>query len=72
MVLHYLTFKKVKDILRTFQPENHKKLRTSQPEKKFAGPYKKKEVYAKSLTDKQEFKEITIDSDDEPPPAESP
>ena len=45
-MLHYLTFLKIKDTLslRTFQPENYKKLRTSETEKKFAGPYKKKSV----------------------------
>ena len=35
-------FLKIKDTLRTFQPENHWNLRTSQPEKYFAGSYKKK------------------------------
>ena len=37
-------YTKVKDILRTFEPDNHKMLRTSQPQNFFAGPYKKKSV----------------------------
>ena len=40
----YYTYTKVKDILRTFEPDNHKMLRTSQPKIFFAGPYKKKSV----------------------------
>ena len=35
-------YTKVKDILRTFEPDNHKMLRTSQPQNFFTGPYKKK------------------------------
>ena len=34
---------KIKDNLRTFEPDNQEILRTSQPEKIFTGPYKKKE-----------------------------
>ena len=41
--MHYLVLDKIKDTVRTFQAENHQKLRTSQAKKKFAGPYKKKE-----------------------------
>ena len=36
--------KSIKDTLRTFQPGICKNLRTSQPQKKFTGPYKKKRV----------------------------
>ena len=43
-ILHQPALKKIKDTLRTFQPENHKKLLTSQPEKKLASPYKIKSV----------------------------
>ena len=32
-------------MLKTFQPGIRKNLRTSQPQKKFTGPYKKKRVY---------------------------
>ena len=42
MFYRYYTYTKVKDILRTFEPDNHKMLRTSQPQNFFAGPYKKK------------------------------
>ena len=42
MFLKYSTYTKVKNILRTFEPDNHKMLRTSQPQKIFTGPYKKK------------------------------
>ena len=49
MILRYFTFEKVKDTLRTFQPENCYKLRTPQPEKKFAGPYKKKKMKSRTL-----------------------
>ena len=35
---------KVKDNLRTFEPDNQEILRTSQPEKIFTGPYIKKRV----------------------------
>ena len=42
-------FLKIKDTLRTFQPENHWNLRTAQPEKYFAGPYKIKRVYFSEL-----------------------
>ena len=45
MFYRYYTYTKVKDILRTFEPDNHKMLRTSQPQNFFAGPYKKK-VYS--------------------------
>ena len=44
MFYRYYTYTKVKDILRTFEPDNHKMLRTSQPQNFFAGPYKKKSV----------------------------
>ena len=44
MFYRYYTFTKVKDILRTFEPDNHKLLRTSQPQNVFAGPYKKKVI----------------------------
>ena len=37
--------KSIKDTLRTFQPGICKNLRTSQPQKKITGPYKKKRVY---------------------------
>ena len=47
MFLKYSTYTKVKNILRTFEPDNHKMLRTSQPQKIFTGPYKKK-VYKTS------------------------
>ena len=43
----YYTYTKVKDILRTFEPDNHKILRTSQPENFFNGPYKTKRVYVR-------------------------
>ena len=43
MFYRYYTYIKVKDILKTFEPDNHKMLRTSQPQKFFAGPYKKKQ-----------------------------
>ena len=36
---------KIKDNLRTFEPDNQEILRTSQPEKIFTGPYIKKRVY---------------------------
>ena len=42
-------YTKVKDILRTFEPDNHKMLRTSQPQNFFAGPYKKKSVHKRYL-----------------------
>ena len=35
-------YTKVKNILRTFEPDYLEMLRTSQPEKIFTGPYKKK------------------------------
>ena len=44
MFYRYYTYTKVKDILRTFEPDNCEILRTSQPEKIFTGPYKKKRV----------------------------
>ena len=37
-----IIYTKIKDILRTFEPDNHKMLRTSQPQNFFAGPYRKK------------------------------
>ena len=43
MFFKYFTYTKVKNILRTFEPDNHKTLRTSKPENFFTGPYKKKE-----------------------------
>ena len=43
MLFKYSTYTKIKNILRTFEPDNHKILRTSQPQKIFTGPYKKKE-----------------------------
>ena len=48
MFYRYYTYTKVKNILRTFEPDNHKMLRTSQPEKIFTGLYKKRRVYPKS------------------------
>ena len=41
MFYRYYTYTKVKDISRTFEPDNDKMLRTSQPQNCFAGPYKK-------------------------------
>ena len=38
-------YTKVKNISRTFEPDFHEMLRTSQPEKIFTGPYKMKRVY---------------------------
>ena len=38
------SFENIKDTLRTFQPKICKNLRTSQPQKKFTGPYIKKRV----------------------------
>ena len=38
---------KNKDILRTFQPDFCKNVRTSQAQKKSTGPYKIKKVYPK-------------------------
>ncbi len=43
MFFKYSTYTKIKNILRTFETDNHKILRTSQPKKLFTGPYKKKE-----------------------------
>ena len=46
-ILHILTTlhqTNLKDILRTFEPQFQKVLRTSQAQKNFAGPYKKKRV----------------------------
>ena len=37
-------YTKVKDILRTFEPDNHKMLRISKPQNFFSGPYKKSVV----------------------------
>ena len=45
MFYRYYMYTKGKDILRTFEPDNHKMLRTSQPQNFFAGPYKKKSVF---------------------------
>ena len=51
-------------MLRTYQPEIRKNLRTSQPQKKFTGPYKKKRVYLVSGC--SEIKNVTYRPTDRP------
>ena len=48
-------------MLRTFQPGIRKNLKTSQPQKKFTGPYKKKRVYAsQNLNFHYAYKEVPV------------
>ena len=53
-------YTKFKDILRTFEPDNCEMLRTSQPEKFFTGPYKKKSVKSIKTEKQSHFKPLSI------------
>jgi hypothetical protein len=53
-------FTDVKNILKTFELDNHVMLRTSQPEKSLTGPYEKKECIANFVTEGPEIRGLFL------------